>query len=157
MNAFQLYAQKLEANPNIPPEIAQYFKLLFLNIELSSEQGAAFDAWLYASKANDRLCDRMLKFSHTKIGKSLTREQQIQEVAAYATITPRALELLDKFFQEIATGEEKDEIDEWLHESGANDLLFDLLLESGDWGSKSETIHMLRKLISQANTGIFPV
>ena len=73
-------------------------------------------------------------------------------MAAYATITPRAIELLDKFFQEIATGDEKNEIDEWLHESGANDLLFDLLLELGDWGSKSETIPMLRKLISQADT-----
>ncbi len=157
MNAFQHYVKKLESNPNIPPDIALLFKLGFLNIERTSEQGKACDAWIYASKANDRLFDRMLMLWHTKFAKSFTFEERIQELAAYTTITPHSIELLDKFFQHTATAEEKDELDEWLHESPANDQLFEHLLESDNWQTKSEIITLLRKLVSQMDTGIFPV
>ncbi|ULQ51743.1 hypothetical protein [Flavihumibacter fluvii] len=84
-------------------------------------------------------------------------EQQIKEVPAYANITPRAVKLLHNFFVNIATDEEKNELDGWMHESNANDCLFDLLLEFDFKPTKIETIPMLRKLLSRADTGIFPV
>jgi len=99
----------------------------------------------------------MLMFRLTKIGKSFTREQHIQELAAYSTITPYAIELLDKFFQNKATAEERNELDQWLQESGAYNQLFDLLLELDFKHTPIATISLLRRLFSQADTGIFPV
>jgi hypothetical protein len=157
MNAFQQYAKKLDANPNIPPAIALGFKFNFLDIELTSEQDKEFDDWVYASKANDRLFEQMLKFRVKLHDKPLSLEQQIQEVAAYATFTPRAIELLDNFLQDKATAEDRNEIDEWLHESAANDLMLDLLLQLDHRNPPGETISLLRSLVSKAEKGVFTV
>jgi len=55
--------------------------------------------------------------------------EEMSAVAGYANLTPRAAELLQKFLLELASQQDKDELDEWLNESEANERLFDLLLE----------------------------
>jgi len=147
MNAFQRYTKKLETYPNMPPEIVRGFKLLFLGIELIGEEGKEFDAWVNASKANDRLFEHLVMYSIKKVGKPLTPEQQIREVVAYATTTPQAIELLDKFFQDTATGPDKDELDEWLNKTPANDQLFELLLILNIKPAGPGTISRVKKLL----------
>lgn len=83
----------------------------------------------------------------SSISKPLTPEQQIREAVAYATITPQAIELLDKFFQDTATGPDKDELDEWLHISPANDQLFELLLLLNIKPAGPGTISRVKKLL----------
>lgn len=147
MNAFQRYTKKLETYPNLPPTIALYFKFNFLEIELTKAQDKEFDDWFCANKANKRLFEHLLTYRVSKVGKPLTPEQKIREVAAYATITPQAIELLDKFFQDTATGPDKDEIDEWLHISPANDQLFELLVLLNIEPAEPGTISRVKKLL----------
>ncbi|MBZ5857394.1 hypothetical protein [Flavihumibacter profundi] len=77
-------------------------------------------------------------------------------MAAYANITPHTEALLHNYFQHIATGEEKNELDELINESAANECLFDLLLNFIIEKTKIESIPMLSKLISREDTMAFP-
>lgn len=147
MNAFQRYTKKLETYPNLPPAIALYFKFNFLEIELTKAQDKEFDDWFCANKANKRLFEYLLMYRIKRVGKPLTPEQQIREVAAYATYTNHTIELLDKFFQDTATGPDKDEIDEWLHISPANDQLFELLVLLNIEPAEPGTISRVKKLL----------
>jgi ferric-dicitrate binding protein FerR (iron transport regulator) len=76
----------------------------------------------------------------------ITLRQQIKEMAAEADLTPQAVTLLQNFFLDMATSEEKKALDEWLHASEANDQFFDLLLEINFEGTGAGTIHLLTKL-----------
>lgn len=75
---------------------------------------------------------------------SLTEE--IKAVAAYANTGPKAIELLQKYFLEVATKQDKDELDEWIEESEANERLFDLMLMVNPNGMGSGVMKMLYEI-----------
>lgn len=75
-----------------------------------------------------------------------TLGDRIKEVAAYANLSQRASTLLQRFFLKVATEEELKELDDWMHESNANDQLFDLLLDLNRDGTGAGTIRLLTKL-----------
>jgi hypothetical protein len=75
-----------------------------------------------------------------------TLSDQIKEVAAYANLSQRASTLLQRFFLKVASEEELKELDDWMHESNANDQLFDLLLDLNRDGTGAGTIRLLTTL-----------
>ncbi|ULQ51718.1 hypothetical protein [Flavihumibacter fluvii] len=94
MNAFQQYVKKLEANPNIPPEIAHFFKLGFLKIELTRAEGKEFDTWLYATITphSIELLDKF--FQHTVTAEEMDElDEWLQESAANDQLFNLLLEL----------------------------------------------------------------
>jgi hypothetical protein len=60
-------------------------------------------------------------------------------------LTPRAAELVQRFFLDVATQADKDELDEWMNESQANETLFDLMIEANKGGSGAASFHLLMK------------
>jgi ferric-dicitrate binding protein FerR (iron transport regulator) len=65
-----------------------------------------------------------------KIQHMTNYKEEIAAVAVYANLNGRASSLLQKYFLKVATQAEKDELDEWMNESEANERLFDLLLDA---------------------------
>lgn len=78
-----------------------------------------------------------------------TLKQQIKEVADHANLTPRVAALIQNFFLEVASQEEKDELDEWMNESPANDRFFDMMLEANKDGTGAGSLSLLRKLVKK--------
>ncbi|ULQ52141.1 FecR domain-containing protein [Flavihumibacter fluvii] len=76
-------------------------------------------------------------------------KEQITEVAVHANLTPRASFLLQRFFLEVATQQEKDELDEWMNESEANERLFDLLIPASRGGVGAGFIKLLNDLVKK--------
>ncbi|KIC91319.1 FecR domain-containing protein [Flavihumibacter solisilvae] len=75
-----------------------------------------------------------------------TLKEQIKEVAKHANLTPRAADLLGRFFLKVTTDEESQELDDWMHESPANDQLFDLMLEFNKDGTGAAYLRLLNKV-----------
>lgn len=78
-----------------------------------------------------------------------TLKQRVIEVGAYANVTPRAADLIQRFFLDMATPAEKDELDAWLNESQANETMFDLMIEANKTGSGASFISLLRKVVKK--------
>lgn len=72
-----------------------------------------------------------------------TLKEEIMAVAAYANTSPKATELLKKYFLDLATQADKDELDLWLQESAANEALFDLLLRLSPGGGGGGILKIL--------------
>ncbi|ULQ51716.1 FecR domain-containing protein [Flavihumibacter fluvii] len=79
-----------------------------------------------------------------------TLKQRIIDVGAYANVTPRAAELIQRFFLDLATQEEKDELDAWMNESQANETMFDLMIEANKGGTGPAFISVLMKVVKKA-------
>ena len=75
-----------------------------------------------------------------------TLKQRIIDVGAYANVTPRAAELIQKFFLDLATQADKDELDAWMNESQANETMFDLMIEANKGGTGAAFISLLMKV-----------
>ncbi|MBZ5857586.1 FecR domain-containing protein [Flavihumibacter profundi] len=73
----------------------------------------------------------------------ISYKEQIEAVAPYANLNQRASAIIQHFFLEIATQEEKDELDEWLNESEANERLFDLLISATRGGVGAGIIKLI--------------
>jgi hypothetical protein len=137
--------KKLEEFSAITPRIAYLFKMQFLEIE-SPADSDEMGAWFDTSEANEDLFLDVLDILK-KFDASYPLEQRIKDLAAYAKITPRAIELLFYVFVKVATDDEKNEVDDWMHECTANDRLFDVLLELDMKKDKTKTIHLLQDLL----------
>ena len=72
--------------------------------------------------------------------------KELEQAAAVANLTQRAAHLLRNFFLNLATQEEKDELDIWMNASEANSYLFDLLLDTNREGTGAATMHLLVKM-----------
>lgn len=68
----------------------------------------------------------MYHFEFATKDKRLTALERMEPIA---NLTPKILGYLHRYFLETASQEEKDEIDNWMHECYANDFYFDLLLD----------------------------
>lgn len=79
-----------------------------------------------------------------------TLKQRIMDVGAYANVTPRAADLIQRFFLDMATQEEKDELDAWMNESQANETFFDLMIEANKGGTGPAYISVLMKVVKKA-------
>ena len=73
-----------------------------------------------------------------------TLNDQIEEVAQYANLTPEAAELLKRFFLKVTTDAENQQLDDWINECPANDQLFDLLLDLNRDGTGAATMYLLK-------------
>lgn len=76
----------------------------------------------------------------------ITYKQRIKEAAAKADLTPRAVNLLNSFFMEHSTKEERDELDIWMNESEANSNFFDLMVEVNMNGVGISSLALMMKL-----------
>ena len=73
-----------------------------------------------------------------------TLNEQIKAVAEYANLTPRAAELLKRFFLKVTTDAENQELDDWINESPANDQFFDYLLDLNKDGTGAAYMYLLK-------------
>jgi ferric-dicitrate binding protein FerR (iron transport regulator) len=51
---------------------------------------------------------------------------------------------------DVATQADKDELDEWMNESQANETLFDLMIEANKGGTGAASFHLLMKLVKKS-------
>ena len=79
-----------------------------------------------------------------------TLKQRIIDVGAHANVTPRAAELIQKFFLDLATQDDKDELDAWMNESQANETMFDLMIEANKGGTGAAFLSLLMKVTKKA-------
>ncbi|GAO45386.1 hypothetical protein [Flavihumibacter petaseus] len=79
-----------------------------------------------------------------------TLKAQIEAVAVFADLHPRAALLLQNFFLELTTEAEEEELSAWTHENVANEKLFDLFVELNAEGPGAITPHLLAKLKKKA-------
>ncbi|ULQ51954.1 FecR domain-containing protein [Flavihumibacter fluvii] len=76
----------------------------------------------------------------------ISYKEQIEAVAPYANLNLRASGIIQRFFLEVATQAEKDELDEWLNESEANERLFDLLIMATRGGVGAGILKLINDL-----------
>jgi hypothetical protein len=143
MNSLRQQIKKDEAYPSITPRIAFLLNLFFLKIETMADS-RELDEWIDGTEVHGCWLDMLI---NDNCKKKLLVERLIKKVAPYAHITPRTMKWLKHFFLDRATQEERDEIDNWMHECEANDRLFDLLLQIKLKKSGTETVRMIKKLL----------
>jgi hypothetical protein len=149
MNLLDDQIKKLEEFSTITPRIAYLFKRLYLNIIESAEE-QELDAWLYTSETHDREADQALVQLHNNLA-SLPQEQRIKDVATFANITLRAIELLHCSRLNVLNASEWDELNVWREESKANACLEARLVDFNDDKSIRETTTLLIEIFVKAH------
>jgi hypothetical protein len=141
--------QQIKEDPgyaNITPRVSFLLQLFFLDI-ITRADNKELNDWIRENEDNDQLFDLLITYNC----RNLSDFQQLKKVATYANISSHAVTLLHRFFLDIATGKDKKEIDNWMHESMANDRLFDLLLDVGHKKPGAYTMRVFRKLAKKSH------